>query len=72
MIHLNMYIYKKYKIASPPKEQPWLGTTGDFLKACITLGTPHLEHHRQTFPNFLPIYNVYIKYIYIFICILQD
>ena len=34
-----------------PHERPWLGTTGDFLKAFITLGTPHLEHHRQTFPK---------------------
>ena len=38
-------------MANLSHERPWLGTTGDFLKACITLGTPHLEHHRQTFPK---------------------
>ena len=46
MLENDMYIYIYiYKIASTRKERPWLGTAG------ITLGTPHLEHHHQTFPK---------------------
>ena len=38
-----MYLIYANKITNLP-------TTGSFLKACITWGTPHLEHHHETFP----------------------
>ena len=49
-IYIYTHLIYANKITNLPHERPWFGTTGSFLKECITWGTPHLEHHHETFP----------------------
>jgi len=58
------YIPNKDKhiyMANLPHERPWFGTTGSFLKVCITWGTPHLEHHQESLYIYCKIEDLEIK-----------